>query len=1000
VDGDILRVRMNLLVSGGTLSTFSQAFKLQYASTTGACTSSLSWIDASRYSLDPDPKKGSGTFDSCGTQNSADYIDYVQINSSATDTLHVKIKWWPSSDGTYTENNGIHLKAFHYDGSTWREAYSHLMGSFATEDCDQWYYDEFDYTIPSTSTAGTNYIRAAIIDRSTASAQMDPAVHCACASCDDTAANDCHYDNDDVSFTVTDTKWIGYDNPTSSDGATIGASDYLLSSSAVAESYEEYNPSEKNPRAIPQDGQGEWDWVIQDDGAPGGVNYSFRMVKSDGSFLDTYNSDGYPRLTTAGVGGIDISGKVYTDEGQTTTTATTTVSLAVNSTKTATTSITNGSYTFPNVTSTASDIITVFWDTDDGDKAVVVTKGASANITDLHLYQNRVIVRHEGTSSLTIADMAKYDSSDDTDVLFTAATSTTDTLQVDAEAKLYIWPEKTFAPGGNVTLKSGGSGDSWDGSLKICSTSTFTATGTESYSIGGSWFASSTATFNAASSTVTFTATTTGKTITTAGNAFWNLIFNGSGGSWEFQDAVTTTNNLTLTEGTASSTYNISVLGGNATGTNGTINMTGGTFLLDGTGNFGANATWTFYNLKLGDGSGTATTSKIGTGNIEVTNVLTIESLQTLNASSTSWTLSGNTSTPFSLSGTFNAQSSTFIYKGDNSGGNTNIASTTYYNLQVNNATETYDLTGNTTTTNNLNITNGTLDVTANNYNLWVAGNWTNNGTFTAGTATVYFNATTTGKTIDPGNYSFYDVTFNNASGGWTIIADATSTHNWSITNATSFVATSSITIEVQGEYNITTSTPSSTDWKSGSTLYLNGTSQTIGNKNQSKETYATLKIGANTDIRMWNSTSSNYIVDSSGSLYSQNHGNISGYLYVWGDYHTTSTDYWSYGKDFDGTTGVNQQCKVYIQQNATITIDSGGTLNVKGGETTSTDKTIVGQGATTSWSFACLGTCNIQESAWNWPNFNNGTTTVLNTFLNGESVTSSATLNVDWYLV
>jgi len=268
VDGDILRVRMNLLVSGGTLSTSSQGFKLQYASTTGKCTSSLNWIDISSwidYFFSPDPKQGSGTFDDCGTQNSDDYIDWVQIESKGTGTLHVKIKWWPSSSGFYTEDNGIHLKAFHYDGSIWREIYSNLMAP-ADFTIDNRNYDEFDYTISATSTTvGTNYIRASLIDRKSSSDEMTG--HCASESSGTDGGIGRHYDNDDVSFLVNNAEWIGYDNPTPADGATT--SDHLLASSTVAESYEKYNPSEKNLRAIPQDGQGEWDWVIQDDGAPG-----------------------------------------------------------------------------------------------------------------------------------------------------------------------------------------------------------------------------------------------------------------------------------------------------------------------------------------------------------------------------------------------------------------------------------------------------------------------------------------------------------------------------------------------------------------------------------------------------------------------------------------------------------------------------------------------------------------------------------------------------------
>ena len=236
------------------------------------------------------------------------------------------------------------------------------------------------------------------------------------------------------------------------------------------------------------------------------------------------------------VGEIDISGNVYTNEGQTTTTDTSTIALAINSSKATTTSISNGFYQFTGQNINSSDIVTVFWDTGGGNKAVTVTKGVSASVTDFHLYQNRVIVRHEGASAITISDMDKYDNGQDQDILYTATTSPSIALSVDADAMLYIWPGKEFAPGGNVTLDYGGSGDEWDGSLKITTGATFTASSTESHSIGGNWFASSTATFTAASSTITFTATTTGKTITTAGNSFYKVQFNGSGGYWTITD--------------------------------------------------------------------------------------------------------------------------------------------------------------------------------------------------------------------------------------------------------------------------------------------------------------------------------------------------------------------------------------------------------------------------------------------------------------------------------
>ncbi|NTV31323.1 DUF2341 domain-containing protein [candidate division WWE3 bacterium] len=49
-----------------------------------------------------------------------------------------------------------------------------------------------------------------------------------------------------------------------------------------------------------------------------------------------------------------------------------------------------------------------------------------------------------------------------------------------------------------------------------------------------------------------------------------------------------------------------------------------------------------------------------------------------------------------------------------------------------------------------------------------VAGSWTNSGTFTANGGTITFDAGNSGKTITTNSSSFYNVTFNNASGGWT----------------------------------------------------------------------------------------------------------------------------------------------------------------------------------------------------------------------------------------
>jgi len=91
--------------------------------------------------------------------------------------------------------------------------------------------------------------------------------------------------------------WRGYNNPDPGDGTTLSAA--VLSSSDVAESYEESNNSASNPRAIDIGEYGEWDWVVYNNAASSSADYCFRMVESDGTVLNDYLSDSYPKLTTA-----------------------------------------------------------------------------------------------------------------------------------------------------------------------------------------------------------------------------------------------------------------------------------------------------------------------------------------------------------------------------------------------------------------------------------------------------------------------------------------------------------------------------------------------------------------------------------------------------------------------------------------------------------------------------------------------------------------------------
>jgi hypothetical protein len=466
------------------------------------------------------------------------------------------------------------------------------------------------------------------------------------------------------------------------------------------------------------------------------------------------------------VGGITISGTLYSDEGSTAITSGKTVAVRVNGAGVYS-GTTNGSGAFSIasvVLSTAGDVITVYVDNDASVDAVVVTKAAdtSTNISGFNLYQNRVIVRHENAGPITSADLDQYDSGNDADIPFTV---TSGNLVLADNTKLIVWTGKTFAPGGTVTTSPSSSAASTDGDIAIQANAILDMA-SHALSVGGDFINAGTFTESAAPHTTTFTATATGHSIDLGTGNFENVNFNGAGGGWSFSDASNTiTGDLTMTAGTLSGTANITVSGGDVTG-NGMINLTGGTFLLDGTGNFGGSVDWTFNNLTFGDGTGTATTSGYGSGGVTISSSLTIAANQTLDASSKTWALSGN-GTPFVVTGTFNPATSTVVYAPSATSGVT-VTSGTYYNLTFNRASNTFSLTtGGIITNNNLTITAGILDVTASNYPISVGGNWTNGGTFSPGSGTVTFTATDASNVIDNGSSQFNNVIFNGTGGFW-----------------------------------------------------------------------------------------------------------------------------------------------------------------------------------------------------------------------------------------
>jgi Domain of unknown function (DUF2341) len=674
---------------------------------------------------------------------------------------------------------------------------------------------------------------------------------------------------------------------------------------------------------------------------------------------------------------ITVEGTVYSDEGVTPMDVSVCngsspyVTIVVNGTASYTGFCDSGTgdFTIPGVTFVGDAVLTAYLNTNGGRRAVTVTRTPTANITNLDLYENILIARHEGVNALTINNIAVLDNSEDSDIFFTAATSSTHTLTTNPGTELYVWGGKTFAPGGDVTLL-GGTGSARDGKLHVAANGTFSAAGSQSHVVGGHFTLESGALFSAASSTVTFTATTTRTISASSTIIFWNATFNGTNGAWSILSTPTTTiqNALAITAGTLAGIGNVVVESGGISGS-GSVSMTGGTFALRRTGTFGNALPWQFYNLTVGDSANSGTMTKSGAGTTTVTRTLAVATSETLQAGSSPWVLSGG-GTPFVIAGTFSAQTAPFWYTATSS---TLVRNTTYADLYFAPAlsgTPTYTLAGGSLLATNITV-GGTQPVTvtadtndpsisasgnvaivagstliASNVGAFdVGGSWTNAGTFTPSGGSVQFNASGTGRTINAGASSFYDVVFNSAIGGWTIASNATSSRNTTITNAAEFTVSPGVTLAVGGAFTNSVG--------GGSTVFTNsylslfsGTSYAINTKTTGADFYGTLNVSTTTQVSMWNSSAATTSVSTTSSLYSQDHAAVDGSLYIYGAYHrSTGSDYWSYDTDFDGTSlGAPRQVNVRIASSSSVTL-SGGILDILGAATATTTIQVQGSG-------------------------------------------------------
>jgi len=287
--------------------------------------------------------------------------------------------------------------------------------------------------------------------------------------------------------------------------------------------------------------------------------------------------------------------------------------------------------------------------------------------------------------------------------------------------------------------------------------------------------------------TFTFTSTAAAQSITTSGDPFYNVTFNGTGGYWTLTDSMTVLNDMTLTAGTLDTRANLNhgiALGGN-------FIETAGVFVT-------RNSSVTL--------AGTTTTGRIRSGNSQIwklvvngpgdwrldTDPLTVSSMVVINGGSF---LVGGASLTVTTDidvngGTFEIDHDVLISGGDlpNNGtiltdlstptvtlpaagilggpGHTRLPRLTTAGSFVTTLGGHLTLMGTMT-----NATGHTLDASTNNFGITAMDEWLNSGIYTARLSSVTFAGSGLNERIQTNHWLFYNLRFN-GSGSWVHITN------------------------------------------------------------------------------------------------------------------------------------------------------------------------------------------------------------------------------------
>jgi len=270
---------------------------------------------------------------------------------------------------------------------------------------------------------------------------------------------------------------------------------------------------------------------------------------------------------------------------------------------------------------------------------------------------------------------------------------------------------------GNVTVDVASACDDLD-----CTGYTGTLTLSAGLTCYGNWLTVAGMTFTPGTQTVTFAATSAGKTITTGGKVFYNVTFNGSGGTWTLLDDFSMNRTLALTAGTLN-------LGGFTltSSFNNSISMSG--FVLD----VGA-GTFSHVGALIAEGSGRGI--YIAGGTLDIAGNFTTQYNAVFTCTGAATIRVGGNLT-FSCFNYTIGTSTVYLYGASK----TVSASNSFYNLVIGYAANasTRTATADVTVANDLTIV-ASRTLSMGTYTLAVGGDFDSPGTFTCGTGTVIFN--------------------------------------------------------------------------------------------------------------------------------------------------------------------------------------------------------------------------------------------------------------------